>query len=299
MAFFSIVLPVYNREKVISKAVQSVLNQSYFDWELLIVDDCSTDSTINEIQKYRDSRIRLFRNSINSGPAVSRNWGIKVSKGEVICFLDSDDSYYPDFLTRSKELLDASRDNIGFTWTGLEVKYRDSVKIEVWEPEINESPYYTFLHTLRIGTNSGLSIRRRVFEECGLFNENLTAAEDTEFLLRIVRKFNFKVLKEPLIFIDKSRKDRLSLDYKKNAESYNWFIGQHWDYIVKYPELKRKFTYKLMWLNYHLADAEKARDYYNQYKSSFGFSRKVFLVHLIFEVFGSQLGSRIHVLLSK
>lgn len=299
MVFFSIVLPVFNREKTVSNAIHSVLEQTFINWELLVIDDCSTDSTVNEISKFHDLRIRFFQNSINLGPAISRNRGIHQSKGEIICFLDSDDRFYPDFLKKVNLLYQTSSKQIGFSWTGLEVKYRNGVKIEIWNPEIQVSPYYTFLKSLRIGTNSGLSVKKEVFEACGLFNEELSAAEDTELLLRIVQKFGFKVIQEPLIFIDKSGNDRLSLNYIKNAKSYNLFISQHWGFINKYPELKRKYLYKLMWLNYHLGEIKKAREFKKQFAMSFGFSIKVFVIQILFEVFGVKIGSKIHVFLSK
>lgn len=297
--FFSIIIPVYNRERIISTAVQSVLDQSYRCWELIIIDDGSTDNTANRVLMFKDSRIQYFKNPRNQGPSVSRNLGIKNAKGKVISFLDSDDRYYPDFLEKTYQKLWDLNMDVGFIWTGLDVQYPNERKNETWSPEIKISPYYTFLKELRIGTNSGLSIRKEVFENCGGFNENLTAAEDTEFLLRIVKEYKFSQLEEPLIFIDKSGSDRLSLNYEKNAASYNQFIGQHWEYILKYPELKKKFYYKLMWLNYHLSDKNKARFYFREFVSDFGLDLKVLLVFLIFEIFGSKLGSKIHIVLSR
>ncbi len=297
--YFSVILPVFNRRNKISEAIQSVLNQSYTNWELLVIDDCSTDDTANIILAYTDSRINYLKNLKNQGPAGSRNNGIKNAKGKIISFLDSDDQYFPDFLEKTFQVLKLVNPNVGFIWTGLEVIYSSGKKIELWVPEITVSPYYTFLKELRIGTNSGLSIRKEVFDECGGFNESLTAAEDTELLLRIVRKYQFTQVKEPLINIDKSGRDRLSLDYKKNAFSYNKFIAQHWPFISKFPELKKKFSYKLMWLNYHLSEIKTARHYFKEFRDDFGFDFKVVLVYLIFEVFGTKLGARIHILLSK
>lgn len=296
--FFSIVLPVYNREKKISKAIQSVLNQTFCDWELIVVDDCSNDGTANSILEFNDIRIHYLRNDKNLGPAFSRNIAINRAKGKVISFLDSDDRYCPTFLSKTFDKFSNVNLNVGFIWTGLEVKYLSGVKNETWEPKIKISPYYTFLKELRIGTNSGLSIRKIVFEKCGYFNDNLTAAEDTEFLLRIVQKFEFDYVKEHLISIDKSQKDRLSRDYKKNALAYNEFIDQHWDTIVLYPELKKKYYYKLMWLNFHLGNKALAKKYFQLYQDEFGFTKKVFFVRYIFKIFGRELGSKIHILLS-
>ena len=297
--FFSIVLPVFNRADKISGAIQSVIAQTFEDWELIIIDDCSEDSTAEVIQSFSDPRIRYFKNQKNSGPAFSRNIGIKNSKGQFISFLDSDDRYFSEFLTKTKFSFDNNHRAIGFCWTGLEVIYKTEVKLEKWNPEIRISPYYTFLHELKIGTNSGLSVRRQVFENCGLFNENLSAAEDTEFLLRIVQKFDFLMIKDVLISIDKSGRDRLSLNYIKNAKSYNIFIDQHWEMINAHQELMRKFYYKLMWLNFHLGDYRIARGFFKEFLTKVGPSSKVILIYLIFELFGSKIGSRLHILLSR
>lgn len=297
--YFSIILPVFNRAETISVAIRSVLTQSFANWELIIVDDFSTDSTVHRIKQFSDSRIKLISNPKNMGPGFSRNIGINLARGEVISFLDSDDSYFPEFLEKTSNAFKSSEGNAGFSWTGLEVKYPRGTIQELWVPKVKISPYYTFLKQLRIGTNSGFSILRKVFDQCGGFNESLMAAEDTEFLLRIVRKFDFVIVEETLIHIDKSGRDRLSLNYNKIAYSYNQFIDQHWDFILKYPELKQKFFYKLMWLNYHLSDYEKARLYFRKFKSEFGLSIKITTIFLLFELFGSKIGSKIHVILSR
>ena len=87
----SIITPCYNSNDFISETIDSVINQSYKNWELLIIDDCSTDNSVEIIQKYleKDSRIKLFINNKNSGAAVSRNFGLLKSSGRFISFIDS------------------------------------------------------------------------------------------------------------------------------------------------------------------------------------------------------------------
>mgnify|MGYP005748084551 CR=1 FL=1 len=297
LPFFSVIIPVYNRGKVISTSIESVVNQTFENWELIIVDDNSCDNTFEVINLFKDSRIVYLKNDKNFGPAYSRNRGIDIAKGEVISFLDSDDRFFPDFL-KSTYLFLKENQKIGFCWTGLEVKYKNEIKKELWKPKTQNSPYFTFLKELSIGSGCGLSIRSNIFQKCGKFNEELFAAEDTEFLLRIVQEFKFGVIEEVLIFIDKSGNDRLSLNYDRNAKAYNTFIHQHWFMINSFPELKKKFYYKLMWLNFHLGDYSLARSYYKHYVEEFGFSKKVYLLRMLFEVFGKKLGSRIHIIIS-
>ncbi len=97
----SVVMPSYNTGKYIGESIESVINQSYTDWELIIVDDCSTDNTDDEVKKYLfDSRIKYFKNEKNSGAAVSRNRALREAKGKWIAFLDSDDLWETDKLTK-------------------------------------------------------------------------------------------------------------------------------------------------------------------------------------------------------
>lgn len=296
--FFSIIIPVFNRKEKISIAIQSVLDQSFNNWELLVIDDNSSDNTSEVIKSFKDPRISYFKNNKNFGAAYSRNRGIEKAKGEIISFLDSDDQFFPDFLTKTFLFFQNKSRDIGFCWTGLKVKYTSKTKEEIWNPKIKNSAYYSFLKELRIGSGCGISILKEVFSKCGMFNEELSAAEDTDFFLRIVQEFDFGVIDEILVFIDKSGKDRLSLNYHNNAESYNKFIHQHWPMINKYPELQRKYFYKLMWLNYHLGNKKNAREYFIQFYKFLGLSSKVIFVFLIFELFGRKFGSKIHIYLS-
>ena len=97
----SIVMPTYNAVLYIKDAIDSVRNQTYSEWELLIVDDCSTDNTEEVVKTYlRDSRIHYLKNSENRGAAVSRNKALKAAKGKWVAFLDSDDIWMPDKLEK-------------------------------------------------------------------------------------------------------------------------------------------------------------------------------------------------------
>lgn len=116
----SIIMPNYNCERFIHETIDSVLNQTYTNWELLIVDDCSTDKSVKIIQEYceNDERIKLFVNEKNSGAAASRNWALREATGMWIAFLDSDDLWLPEKL--EKQLAFMVEKGYSFTFT----KYR-------------------------------------------------------------------------------------------------------------------------------------------------------------------------------
>ena len=96
---FSVILPTYNRAKFIEGAITSVLNQDYLNWELIIIDNFSKDNTQEIVEKFNDKRIKYIKYKNNGIIAKSRNYGIKLSKGNYLAFLDSDDWWYSKKLT--------------------------------------------------------------------------------------------------------------------------------------------------------------------------------------------------------
>jgi len=112
----SIVMPSYNTAEYIAESIQSVLAQSYKNWELLIVDDCSTDNTDEIVKPYLiDERIRYLRNEKNSGAAVSRNRALRDAKGKWIAFLDSDDLWMPDKLSKQIKFMEEHDYHFSYT----------------------------------------------------------------------------------------------------------------------------------------------------------------------------------------
>lgn len=116
----SIIVPVYNAEKFINDTIKTVIDQTYENWELLLVNDCSTDKSVEIIKDYRqkDKRIKLFSNSDNSGAAISRNKGIEESGGRYIAFLDADDLWEPKKL--EKQVAFMQEKDCAFSFTGYE-----------------------------------------------------------------------------------------------------------------------------------------------------------------------------------
>ncbi len=122
----SIIMPSYNCERFVKDTIRSVQNQTYNNWEIIFVDDCSMDDTIKRILELReqDSRIKVFQNQINSGAAVSRNYALREAKGRWIAFLDSDDIWEPTKLERQIKFM---KDNgYAFSYTGYQEIDSDS-----------------------------------------------------------------------------------------------------------------------------------------------------------------------------
>lgn len=124
----SIIMPSWNTGRFIAESIQSVLNQTYTKWELLIVDDCSTDNTDEVVKSFSDSRIEYFKNKKNSGAALTRNRAIREAKGEWIAFLDSDDLWEPQKLEKQIAFMN----NNGYVFS-----YHEYVKIDEEDKPLN------------------------------------------------------------------------------------------------------------------------------------------------------------------
>lgn len=114
----SIIMPSYNTASYIKKTIQSVLDQTYRNWELIIVDDCSTDNTDEVVASIKDERIKYLKNEINSGAAVSRNRALREAQGRWIAFLDSDDLWMPEKL--EKQITFMAKNGYSFSYTNYE-----------------------------------------------------------------------------------------------------------------------------------------------------------------------------------
>ena len=111
----SIIMPSWNTGNFIAESIQSVINQTYKNWELIIVDDCSTDNTDEVVSFYKDQRIKYLKNEKNSGAAITRNKALREAQGEWIAFLDSDDLWAPEKLEHQINFMKNNGYNLSFT----------------------------------------------------------------------------------------------------------------------------------------------------------------------------------------
>lgn len=298
----SVILPLYNRENSIRASISSVLAQTFQDWELIIVDDCSTDNSFNVASSFKDPRIRVVKSEKNEGAASARNLGIRKAKGIYISFLDSDDAYEPRFLEESVKKLESSSPHIGICWTGYNLLRHVNGQTKqhqyMWKPSKGRPAYFSFLSDLRVGTNSGITIKREVFDQVGIFDESLPAAEDTDLFLRISQQFSFEYVDDYLININQTGTDRLSKRFDKIAQAYNIIISKHLAEIEKHKTLRLKYFYKSMWLNYHLGMRDAARNYFRKVLADNLLHVQGWLIFLLFEIMGKKLGTKIHIRLS-
>ena len=198
MPAVSIIIPTYNRADLISKSINSVLNQTFKDFEIVIVDDGSTDDTENIIEGFNDSRIKYIKNEKNIGAAAARNIGIKAARGKYIAFQDSDDEWLPEKLEKQVKVLITCQEN-NVVYTGF-WRIKDNKKIYVPLSRVKQkegSIYKELLKGNFISTQTIL-LKKECFEKAGMFDENLPRFQDWDLVLRLAKYYNFKFIDEPL-----------------------------------------------------------------------------------------------------
>lgn len=216
----SVVIPTYNAIAYLPATVASVLEQTYKDFELLIVDDGSSDRTVEWVSALTDPRVRLIVQE-NQGSAGARNRGITEAQGEYIAFLDADDLWNPTKLEKQVQCLEANP-AVGLvnTWvvnmeaTGTPT---DQVLISNAEGDI----WQTIAEENQIFCGSAPMVRRSCFEAVGVFDQTLRSAEDWDMWIRIASCYHFAVVKEPLVF------------YRQHANSKSNNLQRHLHHRLK------------------------------------------------------------------
>ena len=189
----SVVIPLYNKERSIVSTIESVVTQTYKDWELIIVDDGSTDNSLEVVKnfvdglKIEDRRLKIVSQK-NAGVSAARNAGIMAAKGEYVAFLDADDWWEPTYLEVSAKLIE-DYPGAGIYGTHHGNMYGDSKQEvpslypnhrgEIWNPWLNGSPYWT----------NSVIIAKRVFQTIPPFDERMSYGEDMDMWYRVMLSY--------------------------------------------------------------------------------------------------------------
>lgn len=198
----SIVIPTYNRAHLIGETIQSVLDQTYTNWELIIVDDGSTDETQNIVGQYRNPGIKYYCVEHSGSFGVVRNLGLKHSRGDFIAFLDSDDLWKPDKLEKQLDLFDRSSVSM-FTFTHVTLIGKYAHHVPDYPSITGEKLFDRFLEEGHFTFYPSSLMLRREALAVGLMDENLKTGADTEFLFRLGIRFKGSFMAENLTLIRK------------------------------------------------------------------------------------------------
>ncbi len=238
-ALVSIVLPTYNDSAHLDKAVRSVLRQTYPTWELVVVDDASTDTTPKAIATYDDPRIRYVRVDVNRGVAAAQSTGVEHASGDFVVFLHSDDELFPDMIERHVALMEASSDVIDGVQSAVEVRWPH--RTEVWPPTLEGMQPHDVLWVRTRVHICGLMVRREVAKEIG-FDPRLRGAEDRDFCFRLLHRAKLVFTPETLSRVWKRPG---GLSSQNMAPHYVLLLDKHREEIESDPELDGEWNFRI------------------------------------------------------
>jgi glycosyltransferase involved in cell wall biosynthesis len=239
----SIITPSYKSEKFISQTIESVINQTYKSWEMIIIDDCSPDNSNEIIESYykKDKRIKLLKLKKNSGPAIARNRGIQEAKGRYIAFLDADDLWKHDKL--EKQLIFMFENNLAFTYSSYDLIDEKGRFLGTFKTKETIS-YKSMLKTCSVGCLTAIYDTNVLGK---IYMPNIIKRQDYGLWLKILKIVGeTKGIKEPLAFY-RIRKNSVSSN-KIKAAKYQWKIYRD----VENLNLFKSFYYFIHYAYYGL-----------------------------------------------
>ncbi len=195
----TVFIPVFNREQYVGEAIQSILDQTFLDFEILLVDDGSTDSSVNTIRSFQDPRIRLVSNGENLGIPKTRNKGVELARGEYMAMLDSDDRSYPDRLQKQVSFLDTHLEyaQVGSWCRMIDAQGRVLDKVKR-QPALSDDIHAQFLFRCAM-SNRSIMARTAILQEYGYRND-FPRCQDYELHVRLAKKYKLGNIPECLVY---------------------------------------------------------------------------------------------------
>lgn len=198
----SIILPTYNRADLLGRSIRSVLAQGYGAFELIVVDDGSTDETACVMAGFRDRRVKYLKLERNTGAGAARNAGIRASRGKFLAFQDSDDEWSPSKLAKQMSAFGRGPARLGVVYSDMQRISSEGGASYFAAPRVIPNRLIDrdarFYQVGNLGIQSAV-IKREYMEEAGHFNEGLPALEDLELFIRLSRICDFHHIREPLV----------------------------------------------------------------------------------------------------
>ncbi len=270
MPFFTVIMPLFNKEKFVENAVKSILNQDFHDFDIIIVDDGSTDKSREVVSQIHSEKIQLICHDKNKGLSAARNTGIKNAKANFVTFLDADDVWKPGYLSKIYSLIQQFSEAKLFG-TNYEELYQDNVVIV---PKSNTTisgedrivvDFFESNLAKPIYCSCSLCVEKSVFEDIGYYDETITFGEDVDFNIRANTRFKLAYSKEALVTYTMFSENQITNSNFKskaipNFNTYENLAGRHPN-LKKYLDFNRYImarNYKMEkdWVNFDKLKSE-------------------------------------------
>lgn len=228
----SVIIPTYNRSELLKKAVKSLKKQSHQNFEIIIIDDFSTDDTAQVVKEMDDERIVYLKHDINKGGSEARNTGIRQATGSFIGFLDSDDQWLPDKLEKQLKQFEGKPD-VGVIYTGVQVVNENNQPTRKIVPEYKGEILSKLFESNCIDTTSSVLVKKEVLERVQGFDASLPSCQDWDLYIRLAQVTKFDFVKESMVLFYHHSGERITTNKKS-------VLKGHLSIFEKYKELARK-----------------------------------------------------------
>lgn len=257
----SVVIPTCNRPALLKRAINSVLAQTYQDFEIIVVDDGMKERSESVTLAFDDARIRYLKNETSLGGGGTRNRGIKNAHASFIAFLDDDDEWLPEKLSVQMEQFADTSTDVGFCFTGARIETDDGVETTTAKEGVNDLSEIALLRFKGFLTTT-LIVKRAVFDDVGFFDETLPSHQEAELIIRITRKYKGLGINRPLIVMNMHTHEHIGGDLSRRIRGKEMVLEKHAVLYAKYPHaLAQQYFWLALWCR-DSGDIAKAKTYF-------------------------------------
>lgn len=275
----SVVIPTCNRPVLLKRAIDSVLKQTFTDFELIVVDDGVSEKAEDSVKSISDPRVHYVVSG-GLGGSAARNLGIKAARGTYVAFLDDDDVWLPNKLEKQISLLGSSTSDVGFCFSAVKRDLGNG-REEITTVPQGVGDYFERTLTRFAGILTiTLIVKREVFDTVGGFDESLPSHQEAELMIRVAQKYKGIGINEPLAVV-KETPDHVHLgkDLKKRIKGREIILAKHSNLFCKRPKIYAKHLFGLAILYRDAGDKIMAKaNFKKALRAHFSFR---YLVHYI------------------
>lgn len=233
MPFFSVIIPLYNKENFVQDAIKSILNQTFTDFELLIINDCSTDKSVEIASEFLSEKVKIIHHEKNRGLAATRNTGIKKASSNYVTYLDADDVWKPHFLEKIFDLIQNFPEARIFGTNYQEI-WKGTLKTPLNGSESLEENYKGYINFFKLNIKQGIychgsvCFHKEVFEKIGYYNESIQFSEDLDFNIRANYHFKLAYDKTPQMIYFMLTENQITQSSLQNKTIPDFDLYEDW-----------------------------------------------------------------------
>lgn len=230
----SVIIPAFNRNHTLPRALSSAVSQTFRDLEIIVVDDASEEPAADVVQMFDDPRARVIEHDRNRGANAARNTGVRSARGKYVAFLDSDDEWLPDKVQIQVAALEAAPSAVAGHYTGLTAFDESGQEISRRKPQLSGNIYLHLLQRNEIGPLSAVLVRRSVLNKVGGFDEQLASSQDWDLYLRIAEHHEFVSTSDSLVRYHVGG-DSITRNARAKAQGRRMILEKYKGHMVRSP----------------------------------------------------------------